>query len=152
MDLSELSLEQLYTLRAQLDDEINQREEAEMEEDQEMEEEVPEQTSSRKRLYGESNPRMNEAMSLFNTRHPEQFDTVIVVEDLSKRTGEIDVERKFRRYGPVIDVRIPQDRRSLESLGRAYVVAQNRHDAEEMAQYLNGTELDGRLISVYTLL
>ena len=84
------------------------------------------------------------------------------IDNLSYRTDTETLRRKFGKYGDIGDVYIPKDRRNggkrythlyrtyfnhlslLESRGFAFVRYQNKRDAEDAIDGLNGRDLDGR--------
>ncbi|CAL4931323.1 unnamed protein product [Urochloa decumbens] len=72
----------------------------------------------------------------------------LLVLNVSFRTTADDLLPLFNRYGDVVDIYIPRDRRTGDSRGFAFV----RYNYEEEAQYavdgLDGRKVDGRVIMV----
>ena len=74
--------------------------------------------------------------------------TNIFVGNLSFRTSQDDLNAAFSQYGNVERVSIPTDRDSGQPRGFAFVEMTERRDAETAISVLNGSELNGRAISV----
>ena len=72
----------------------------------------------------------------------------LYVGGLSWNTNENLLRESFEGYGEVEDVRIITDRDSGRSRGFGFVSFVNREDAVSAMEALNGTELDGRSITV----
>lgn len=63
-------------------------------------------------------------------------------------TTEKDLERKFSRYGRVLDVRIVRDARSGESRGFGFLTMEHDEDADDAIRSLDKTEWHGRTVLV----
>jgi RNA recognition motif-containing protein len=63
-------------------------------------------------------------------------------------TTERDLDRKFSKYGRVIDVRIVKDRRNGESKGFGFVTMETDEDADEAVYKLDQTTWNGRVVLV----
>lgn len=74
--------------------------------------------------------------------------TNIFVGNLSFRTTQEDLQNAFSSYGSVERVSIVTDRDSGQSRGFAFVEMTDRTAAETAISRLNGTDIDGRAISV----
>ena len=74
--------------------------------------------------------------------------TNIFVGNLSYGVTETDLESAFSQYGAVERVSVVRDRDSGQSRGFAFVEMTNASEAENAIRALNGTELNGRAISV----
>lgn len=72
----------------------------------------------------------------------------IYVGNLSFQTTEDDLRRAFESYGEVSAVNIIKDKVSGESRGFGFVEMASKDEAMEAMAGLNGTELNGRTMSV----
>jgi cold-inducible RNA-binding protein len=72
----------------------------------------------------------------------------IYVGNLSFRTTENDVTTAFAGYGSVESVNIITDRETGRSKGFGFVEMAAQADADKAITALNGTELDGRALTV----
>ncbi|KAL3701541.1 hypothetical protein R1sor_019563 [Riccia sorocarpa] len=63
-------------------------------------------------------------------------------------TTERDLEKKFSRYGRVMDVRIVRDKRSGESRGFGFLTLERDEDADAAIKSLDQTEWNGRIVLV----
>ncbi|GAQ81816.1 hypothetical protein KFL_000920010 [Klebsormidium nitens] len=63
-------------------------------------------------------------------------------------TTEKDLDRKFSKYGRVVDVRIVKDRRNGESKGFGFVTMETDEDADEAVDKLDQTTWNGRVVLV----
>ena len=72
----------------------------------------------------------------------------IYVGNLSFDTAEDDIRRAFESYGQVTSVNIIKDKLSGESRGFGFVEMSNKSEALAALSGLNGTELNGRTLSV----
>ncbi|KAF8698633.1 hypothetical protein HU200_034879 [Digitaria exilis] len=80
---------------------------------------------------------------------PEGRDTFsLLVLNLSFRTRADDLFPLFDRYGDVIDIYIPRDRRTGDSRGFAFVRYNYEDEAQEAVYGLDGRRVDGRVIMV----
>lgn len=71
----------------------------------------------------------------------------LYVGNLPWATKADDLVETFSRYGEVLDGRIITDRETGRSRGFGFVEVKDE-DADEMVTALNGTELEGRVITV----
>jgi cold-inducible RNA-binding protein len=74
--------------------------------------------------------------------------TNIFVGNLSFRTTQDDLQTAFANYGSVERVSIVTDRDSGQSRGFAFVEMSDRSAAETAISRLNGSDIDGRSITV----
>jgi len=72
----------------------------------------------------------------------------IYVGNLSGQTPESDLRKAFESFGEVATVNIIKDRVSGESRGFGFVEMPAKDQATAAIAGLNGTELDGRALSV----
>lgn len=72
----------------------------------------------------------------------------IYVGGLSYGTTSGELEDAFKEVGPVRSAEVVTDRESGHSRGFGFVEMENDADADAAIERLNGTELDGRQISV----
>lgn len=71
----------------------------------------------------------------------------LYVGNLPWSTKAEDLADAFSRYGEVLDSRIITDRESGRSRGFGFIEVRDEQ-ADEMIEALNGTELEGRVITV----
>ncbi|XP_020110147.1 serine/arginine-rich splicing factor SC35 [Ananas comosus] len=80
---------------------------------------------------------------------PDIKDTYsLLVLNISFRTTADDLFPLFDRYGKVVDVFIPRDRRTGESRGFAFVRYKYADEAQKAVERLDGRNVDGRNIMV----
>ena len=72
----------------------------------------------------------------------------IYVGNLSFQTSESDITNAFAGYGPVESVSIITDRDTGRSKGFGFVQMAETADADKAIAALNGTQLDGRSLTV----
>lgn len=72
----------------------------------------------------------------------------IYVGNISYSTSETNLEQTFSAFGTVDSARIITDRDSGRSKGFGFVEMPDQAEAEAAIAALNGTELDGRSITV----
>lgn len=72
----------------------------------------------------------------------------IYVGNLSFQTTENDISNAFAGYGPVESVSIITDRDTGRSKGFGFVQMAEQADADKAIAALNGTQLDGRTLTV----
>jgi cold-inducible RNA-binding protein len=72
----------------------------------------------------------------------------IYVGNLSFDTSERDLEAAFATYGAVTSARIATDRDTNRPRGFGFVEMSNQTEAEAAIAGLNGTELQGRTLTV----
>lgn len=83
-------------------------------------------------------------------KDPPNVDGMITlkVDNISYTTTNEMLKDKFSVYGDVGDVYIPRKFQSQEPRGFAFVRFYEAKDAEDAQRSLDGTELDGRVISI----
>ncbi|GJN03842.1 hypothetical protein PR202_ga21328 [Eleusine coracana subsp. coracana] len=80
---------------------------------------------------------------------PDIRDTFsLLVLNISFRTTADDLYPLFERYGKVVDVFIPRDRRTGDSRGFAFVRYKYAEEAQKAIDRLDGRNVDGRNIMV----
>ena len=72
----------------------------------------------------------------------------IYVGNLSYSLGSDAIERLFQEYGQVEEVYVPTDRETGRPRGFAFVTMPNSNEAQAAIGALNGTEVEGRTITV----
>jgi RNA recognition motif-containing protein len=72
----------------------------------------------------------------------------LYVGNLSFNTSEADLEAAFREYGACQSVAIITDRHTGQSKGFGFVEMENEQEADKAIEGLNGTQLDGRTLTV----
>jgi len=68
--------------------------------------------------------------------------------DLGPKTKLEDLEKKFSKYGKVLNCRLVTDPRAGQSRGFAFITLDTAEGADEAIKYMHGTELDGSIIRV----
>ncbi|KZV34433.1 hypothetical protein F511_23407 [Dorcoceras hygrometricum] len=80
---------------------------------------------------------------------PDIRDTYsLLVLNITFRTSADDLFPLFDKYGKVVDVFIPRDRRSGDSRGFAFVRYKHQDEAAKAVEKLDGRVVDGREIMV----
>nr|AGE46169.1 arginine/serine-rich splicing factor SC39 transcript III [Physcomitrium patens] len=80
---------------------------------------------------------------------PDIRDTYsLLVLNITFRTSADDLYPLFDRYGKVVDIFIPRDRRTGESRGFAFVRYKYSDEAQKAIERLDGRAVDGRNIVV----
>lgn len=80
---------------------------------------------------------------------PDIRDTYsLLVLNITFRTSADDLFPLFDRYGKVVDIFIPRDRRTGESRGFAFVRYKYADEAQKAVERLDGKNVDGRYIMV----
>ncbi|CAM6027039.1 unnamed protein product [Sphagnum balticum] len=80
---------------------------------------------------------------------PDIRDTYsLLVLNITFRTSADDLFPLFDRYGKVVDIFIPRDRRTGESRGFAFVRYKYADEAQKAVEHLDGRNVDGRDIVV----
>lgn len=80
---------------------------------------------------------------------PDISDTYsLLILNISFRTSADDLFPLFDKYGKVVDIFIPRDRRTGESRGFAFVRYKYADEAQEAVDKLDGRTVDGREITV----
>ncbi|CAH1426187.1 unnamed protein product [Lactuca virosa] len=80
---------------------------------------------------------------------PDISDTYsLLILNISFRTTADDLFPLFDKYGKVVDIFIPKDRRTGDSRGFAFVRYKYADEAEKAVDRLDGREVDGREITV----
>lgn len=67
---------------------------------------------------------------------------------LAWATTDATLQAHFATIGPVVDAKVVMNREDGRSRGFGFVEMENDADADKAIATLNGTELDGRAISV----
>lgn len=78
----------------------------------------------------------------------DQDAATVYVANLPWRTTEDDLARLFTEFGPVIDVRVIQDRKTGRSRGYGFVQLSQPEVARRAAAELNGRDYSGRRLLV----
>ena len=76
------------------------------------------------------------------------MNTKMYVGNLSFDTTENDLQDTFAAHGNVMQVDIPQDRMTNKPRGFGFVTMSSKQEADAAVQALNGTELNGRALTV----
>ncbi|KAK8931100.1 hypothetical protein KSP39_PZI017019 [Platanthera zijinensis] len=80
---------------------------------------------------------------------PDIKDTYsLLVLNITFRTTADDLFPLFHKYGKVVDIFIPRDRRTGESRGFAFVRYKYAEEAQKAVEKLDGRNVDGREIMV----
>jgi len=74
--------------------------------------------------------------------------TNLYVAGLSIRTSATELERKFAKYGKVIECHLVTDPRTKDSRGFGFVTMETVEAAEDAIRGMNRAEIDGRHVSV----
>src|SRR4029078_3668131 len=72
----------------------------------------------------------------------------LFVGNLSYNTTENDLQDTFAAHGTVIETNLMMDRMSGRPRGFGFVTMSTQEEAEKATQALNGTEVDGRALTV----
>ncbi len=72
----------------------------------------------------------------------------IYVGNLSYSTTDADLRDAFSQYGQVSEARVAQDRETRRSRGFGFVEMANENEARTAISKLNGTNLQGRTVTV----
>ena len=72
----------------------------------------------------------------------------LYVGNLSFKTGEADLRAHFGQFGNVTDVYVAMDKMTGRPRGFAFVTMGTPEEAKVAAEKINGTELDGRPLTV----
>ena len=72
----------------------------------------------------------------------------LYVGNLSFKTTEDELRSHFGQYGSVTDVYVAMDRMTGRPRGFAFVTMGTAEEAQEAAEKINGTEFDGRQLTV----
>lgn len=72
----------------------------------------------------------------------------IFIAGLNFRLTDVDLVNLFEKYGTVNAARVIVDRQTGKSKGYGFVEMENDNDAKKAIAELNGSEFDGRTISV----
>lgn len=72
----------------------------------------------------------------------------IYVGNLSYDTGNAELKEAFARFGQVDDARVVEDRATGRPRGFGFVEMANKTEAQAAISALNGSELQGRTITV----
>ena len=86
--------------------------------------------------------------TLHNTTQEKDEGMNIYVGNLSYDTGNAELRDAFERFGQVDDARVIEDKYTQRSRGFGFVEMANDSDAQKAIADLNGTDLQGRTITV----
>ena len=76
------------------------------------------------------------------------METKLFVGNLSFDTTENDLQDAFGAHGDVLEVNIPQDRMTNKPRGFGFVTMATREAMEAAATAMNGSDLNGRALTV----
>jgi cold-inducible RNA-binding protein len=76
------------------------------------------------------------------------METKLFVGNLSWDVTENELQDTFAQHGPVSEVKVMMDRDTGKPRGFAFVTMATKEGAEAAIQKLNGTELQGRALTV----
>lgn len=76
------------------------------------------------------------------------MNSKLYVGNLSFKTGEAELRDTFSQFGTVTDVYIANDRMTGRPRGFAFVTFSTDAESQLAAQKMNGTDLDGRQLTV----
>jgi cold-inducible RNA-binding protein len=76
------------------------------------------------------------------------MNTKLFVGNLSFNTTENDLQDAFAQFGTVAEVNLMMDRMSGRPRGFAFVTMATKEEADKAIQGMNGTDLDGRALTV----
>jgi len=72
----------------------------------------------------------------------------LYIGDLGGKTKTEDLEKKFSKYGKVLNCRLVTDPRAGQSRGFAFITLDSGDGADEAIKFLHGSDLDGSIIRV----
>src|SRR6185312_3911492 len=78
--------------------------------------------------------------------HP--MNSKLYVGNLSFKTTEDDLRQAFGQFGSVTDVYVANDRETGRPRGFAFVTFSNETESKLATEKMNGTDLDGRALTV----
>lgn len=76
------------------------------------------------------------------------MNSKLYVGNMSFKTTEVDLRDAFGQFGSVTDVYIANDRETGRPRGFAFVTFSTDTEAKLAAEKMNGTDLDGRALTV----
>lgn len=76
------------------------------------------------------------------------MNSKLYVGNLSFKTTEADLRDAFGRFGSVTDVYVANDRETGRPRGFAFVTMGTAEESKAAADKMNGTDLDGRQLTV----
>jgi RNA recognition motif-containing protein len=76
------------------------------------------------------------------------MNSKLYVGNLSFKTGEAELRDTFSQFGTVTDVYIASDRMTGRPRGFAFVTFSTDSESQLAAEKMNGTDLDGRTLTV----
>ena len=76
------------------------------------------------------------------------MDSKLFVGNLSFDTTENDLQDTFAAHGSVVQVDIPQDRMTNKPRGFGFVTMSSKQEADAAVNALNGSDLNGRALTV----
>ncbi|XP_076898868.1 serine/arginine-rich splicing factor SR45a-like [Bidens hawaiensis] len=106
----------------------------------------PSPSPPRRRYVSRSRSRSYDASDIENPGNS------LYVTGLSRRVTKKDLERHFSAEGKVEDARLVIDLWTRESRGFGFVSMSSIKDADRCIKYLDGSVLDGRVITVEKLI
>jgi RNA recognition motif-containing protein len=74
--------------------------------------------------------------------------TTLFISGFPLQTDEIELVKLFLPFGEVNTIKIVRDKKTGKCKGYAFIVMHDQYKAEEAANNLNGTDLEGRQITV----
>jgi cold-inducible RNA-binding protein len=83
-----------------------------------------------------------------NTKLNLTMNSKLYVGNLSFNTSEAGLRTAFSAYGNLTDVFVPTDRETGRPRGFAFVTFETAEESQLAAEKMNGTELDGRVLTV----
>jgi RNA recognition motif-containing protein len=76
------------------------------------------------------------------------MNSKLYVGNLSFNTSETDLRSAFEQFGTVVDLHVAIDRETGRPRGFAFVTFETEEASKQAIAKLNGTELDGRALTV----
>lgn len=94
------------------------------------------------------NPIPGNALTADEAYEPYHMNSKLYVGNLSFKTTEADLRDTFGQFGSVTDVYVASDRETGRPRGFAFVTFSTDAESQAAATKMNGTELDGRQLTV----
>ena len=76
------------------------------------------------------------------------MNSKLYVGNLSFNISETDLRTAFEKFGNVVDLHIANDRETGRPRGFAFVTFETEEESKLATEKMNGTELDGRTLTV----
>lgn len=73
---------------------------------------------------------------------------ILVVKNIAHKVKEIELEHLFNSYGEVTETNIVYDATTWEPKGFAFVEMENKNEAIDAMEHLNGVKLNGKTLVV----